>query len=89
VPITLHIPPRLQVVTEKQKYITIPSAETLQDALLQLVSQYPKIKNSLFITKGRLSPYLRLSINDEIISDLNAPLPSDCDVIIFAAIAGG
>ncbi|HED34537.1 MAG TPA: hypothetical protein ENJ08_10020 [Gammaproteobacteria bacterium] len=87
--ITMHIPSRLQAVTGNQPFIYVPFADNLLEALQLLASHCPDIKNSLFDMDNQINPYIRLSVNDVIVSDLTTPLSDNSDVFIFAAIAGG
>jgi len=87
--VTLHIPSRLQTVTGNQPFVSIPSANNLLEALQLLASHCPDIKSSLFDKDNRLNPYIRLCINDVIVSDLTTPLSDNSDIVIFSAIAGG
>ncbi len=87
--VTMHIPSRLQMVTGHQPFINIPSANNLLEAMQQLANHCPDIKSSLFDKDNRLNPYIRVSVNDVVVSDLTTPLPDNSDVVIFSAIAGG
>lgn len=87
--VTMHIPSRLQTLTGGQPFISIPSASNLLEALQQVTCHCPDIKSSLFDKENRLNPYIRLSVNDVIVSDLTTPLSDNSDIVIFAAIAGG
>ncbi|VAW61333.1 hypothetical protein MNBD_GAMMA11-829, partial [hydrothermal vent metagenome] len=85
---TIHISPQLQPVT-RQASLTLFSANNLLEALLKLTSHCPDIKSSLLDANDQLNPYIRLSVNNTLVSDLATPVPDNSDIVIFAAIAGG
>ena len=88
-PITIHLPSRLQTITQQHSPLTIPDASNLQDALVQLTDFCPEIKNSLYDSKSRLNAYIRLSVDGVIVSDFETSLTSDSEIVIVAAVAGG
>jgi len=87
---TIHIPSPLQALTQQQPLITLDDCtHNVLEALLELARHYPDIKNSLFHSDTQLNPYIRLCINNTLVSDLTTPLSTNDEIIILTAIAGG
>jgi len=87
----VHIPTPLRQFTGKQPTIEL-SAETVGQALTDLVSQHSELRRHLFTQDGKLRGFVNVYLNDEDIRFLqqeNTPLQQSDELYIVPSIAGG
>lgn len=68
------------------------SAKNLKRLLNKLVKDYPKLKEVLFVRKGKqkeLNDHIIIMIDGLSARNLDAPLKDGATVMIFSAISGG
>jgi len=74
------------------KSVCSVNAETVRDALMQLVNEHPDLKPQLLDENNRLLAYLQVFVNEDNIRDLNdleTELHDRDEVLIIPALAGG
>jgi len=89
--ITLRIPTPLRPYTAGQTVVTVQGAN-VQEALQDLVTQYPQLQKHLFNEAGELRPFVNLFLDDEDIRHLqgtNTLLKDGDKLMIIPSIAGG
>jgi molybdopterin synthase sulfur carrier subunit len=89
--VKIRIPTPLQSMTEQNAEIQV-SAATLGEALVELQSQYPAIKERLRDDNGKIRRFINLYVNDEDIRFLQneeTPIKDGDEISIVPAIAGG
>ncbi len=90
--ITIHVPTVLRRFTENREAVEL-SAETVRDALAQLVAHYPSLEKHLFDQDGRLRSFVNVYLGENDVRHLSRKhdtLLSDGDVLtIVPSIAGG
>ncbi len=65
---------------------------TLQDLLDNLTCQYPKLKDTLYNTEGKVDSFVNIFVNDKptyIDQESEVTLKDGDEILIFPAIAGG
>ena len=90
--ITILIPSPMRRFTDDNDTVTLESAETADDALVQLVAKYPDTKRPLRDDSGNIRRSVNIYINDEDIRFLqgkDTALKSGDSISIVPAIAGG
>lgn len=88
---TIRIPPPLRKLTNDQEIIEI-QAPTIGDAIAELQSRYPGIKERLVDDRGEVRRFVNVYVNEEDIRFLEnqrTPLRDGDEVSIIPAIAGG
>jgi MoaD family protein len=88
--VKVDIPTPLREHTGGKAQVEVEGA-TVQEALKDLVRQFPNIAAKLF-DQGRLRPYINVFVNDEDIrylDDLNTPVKDGELVALIPAVAGG
>ncbi|HWQ84856.1 MAG TPA: ubiquitin-like small modifier protein 1 [Anaerolineales bacterium] len=88
---TLKIPTPLRPYASGQGEFTV-QAETVAEALDELVSQHPALKQHLFAETGELRAFVNLFLNEEDIRHLQGvqtPLGERDKLILIPSIAGG
>ena len=64
----------------------------LKELIQELVKTYPTLKNELYTTKGEITEYVSIFINDKPITALkgiNSTLKNGDNVIFFTPVSGG
>jgi adenylyltransferase/sulfurtransferase len=87
----IKIPTPLRPYTASQSEIQV-EANNIDEALLDLVRQYPGLEKHLFAEDGQLRPYVNLFLDEEDIRHLqggDTQLTEDDRVLIIPSIAGG
>ncbi|HIP62804.1 MAG TPA: MoaD/ThiS family protein [Archaeoglobus profundus] len=74
-----------EVVGKKEIEI---SATTVLDLLIKLSNEYPELKQLIF-RDNKISDYVNIVINCEIVQELNTKLNKDDVVAIFPPVSGG
>ncbi len=88
---TLRIPTPLRPYADGQTVVTVQGAN-VREALQDLVTQYPQLKQHLFNEAGDLRPFVNLFLGEEDIRHLqgvDTPLKEDDKLVIIPSIAGG
>jgi molybdopterin synthase sulfur carrier subunit len=87
----VRIPTPLRKLTNNEEVIEVTSA-TIGDAITELQSRYPGIKERLVDDKGEVRRFVNVYVNEEDIRFLqnqNTPLKDGDEISIIPAIAGG
>jgi MoaD family protein len=90
-PIKVLIPSPLRPYAGKQSAAEV-TAQTVGEALTDLVAQHPDLRQHLFSEDGRLRSFVNVYVNDEDIRYLNkddTPLKESDTVMIVPSVAGG
>jgi len=85
------IPTPLRKYTDNQAEVRV-EGKTIHEALSQLVTSYPNLKNNLFDEKGAIRAYVNIFVEDDNIRDLKGEktaLEESSTVSLVPAIAGG
>jgi molybdopterin converting factor small subunit len=88
---TLRIPTPLRTYTAGQSEIAV-QGETVEEAMLDLVSQNPSLKPHLYNGNGQLRPFVNLFLGEENIKDLQGmktPIGEEDRILLIPSIAGG
>lgn len=88
---TIIIPTPLRKFTENSTTFDT-SGGTVAEALQELVTKFPSIRQQLYDDQNQIRPFINLYIGDEDIRSLekeNTPLASGATLSIVPAIAGG
>ena len=88
---TIIIPTPLRKFTDNSSKLNV-RAGTVEEALLDLSTNYPDLKKHLLDEQGQIRTFLNIFIGEEDIRDLQAgktSLRDDSVVSIVPAIAGG
>jgi molybdopterin converting factor small subunit len=88
---TIRIPTPLRAYTNGQNEIAV-EGQTVGEALENLVSLHPALRQHLFSSEGRLRAFVNLFLNDENIKDLNGvdtPIGPTDRLMLIPSIAGG
>jgi len=64
------------------------SATTVLDLLIKLANEYPELKQLIF-RDNKISDYVNVAINCEIVQNLNTKLKENDVVAIFPPVSGG
>ncbi len=87
---TIRIPTPLRSYTGGQGEITV-SGQTVQEALDDLLRQYPDLQKHL-LSEGKLRSFVNVFVGDEDVRYLNGmetPIAPDARLMIVPSIAGG
>ena len=87
----IHIPTPLRQYAGKQATVDV-KAESIADALSDLVAQHPDLRRHLYTDDGKLRAFVNVYLNDEDVRYLQkeATAVKDGDTIsIVPSIAGG
>jgi molybdopterin converting factor small subunit len=87
----LRIPTPLRTYTEGQSEVKV-SGETVGEAMNQLISLHPALRQHLYSGSGELRPFVNLFLNEEDIRHLQGvetSLKADDQLMIIPSIAGG
>jgi len=90
-PKKVRIPTPLRKLTNNEDVIEVTSG-TIGDAITELQSRYPGIKERLVDDKGEVRRFVNVYVNEEDIRFLqnqNTPLKDGDEISIIPAIAGG
>jgi len=88
---TLRIPTPLRVYTDGQSDVPV-KGPTVSDALIELVTRHPAIKQHIFKENGDLRPFVNLFKGEENITFLQGlmtPVGENDSLRIIPSIAGG
>lgn len=89
--IVIRIPTPMRSYTEGLKEVEV-SAETVGEALCEVVQRYPSIKQHLYDEADKLRPYVNVFINEEEIRTLrgeDTPIKEGDRLMIVPSLAGG
>ncbi len=87
----VRIPTPLRKLTNNEEIVEVNSA-TIGEAITELQSRYPGIKERLVDEKGEVRRFVNVYVNEEDIRFLqnqNTPLKEGDEISIIPAIAGG
>ena len=87
----VRIPTPLRKLTNNEEVVEVEGA-TIGDAITELQSRYPGIKDRLVDEKGEVRRFVNVYVNEEDIRFLQnqaTPLKDGDEVSIIPAIAGG
>lgn len=82
------IPSALRSYTGRQSEIDATAA-TIDELLRELDRRYPGFRFRIVDEQDSMRPHIKITVNAEIVSALNAPLHSDDAVAIIMAFSGG
>jgi molybdopterin converting factor small subunit len=87
---SIKIPTPLRAYTDSEAKVSVAGA-TVQEALSNLVDQYPELKPHLF-ADGKLRNFVNVFLGDEdirFLDGVDTELEADSDLRIIPSIAGG
>lgn len=90
-PIKILIPTPLRPYAGKQSIIEV-TAQTIGEALSDLVGQYPDLRKHLYSEEGKLRSFVNVYLNDEDIRYLSkdaTPVKETDTIAIVPSVAGG
>ena len=90
-PVKVRIPTPLRKLTNNEEIVEV-NASTVRDAIVQLQSRYPGIKERLLDDDGSVRRFVNVYVNEEDIRFLQnqeTPIKSGDEISIIPAIAGG
>jgi sulfur-carrier protein len=91
--ITIHIPGPLRAFTDGRAEVELSAtAATLRDALDQLGSLYPGIRDRILTEQGALREHVNIFVGNEnsrYTGGMNTPVPPGSVISIVPAITGG
>lgn len=90
-PVKVRIPTPLRKLTNNEEIVEV-NASTVRDAITQLQSRYPGIKERLLDDDGSVRRFVNVYVNEEDIRFLQnqeTPIKSGDEISIIPAIAGG
>jgi len=90
-PKKVRIPTPLRKLTNDEEIVEV-SAGTIADAILELQTRFPGIKDRLMDDKGEVRRFVNVYVNEEDIRFLQnqqTPLKDGDEISIIPAIAGG
>jgi len=88
---TIIIPTPLRKYTDQKRSFNTEK-KNLEEALQDLVDQYPEVKNNLLDENGEVRSYIKIYIGDDEVNPAengSYALQEDTEVSIVPAIAGG
>ncbi len=92
-PVTFHIPGALREFTAGHGQVEIDrSPATLADALSDLWTLYPGVRDRIVNEQGQVREHINIFIGDENIrytGGLASPVPAGCQISIVPAVSGG
>ena len=89
--VKVRIPTPLRKLTNNEEIVEV-DAKTIRDAILELQSRYPGIKERLLDDDGSVRRFVNVYVNEEDIRFLQnqeTPIKDGDEVSIIPAIAGG
>jgi molybdopterin converting factor small subunit len=87
---SIKIPTPLRAYTDSEAKVSV-AGTTVQEALSNLVEQYPELKPHLF-ADGKLRNFVNVFLGDEdirFLDGVDTELEADSDLRIIPSIAGG
>jgi molybdopterin converting factor small subunit len=87
---SIKIPTPLRAYTDSEAKVSV-AGTTVQEALTNLVNQYPELKPHLF-ADGKLRNFVNVFLGDEdirFLDGVDTELEADSDLRIIPSIAGG
>jgi sulfur-carrier protein len=91
--VTFHIPGALREFTAGHGQVEIDlSPATLADALSDLWTLYPGVRDRVVNEQGQVRQHINIFIGDENIrytGGLASPVPAGCQISIVPAVSGG
>ncbi|MBI4659405.1 MAG: MoaD/ThiS family protein [Verrucomicrobia bacterium] len=90
-PVKVRIPTPLRKLTNNEEIVEV-QAKTVRDAIAELQTRYPGIKERLIDTDGSVRRFVNVYVNEEDIRFLQnqeTPIKSGDEISIIPAIAGG
>jgi sulfur-carrier protein len=92
-PVTFHIPGALREFTAGQSSVKIErSPTTLADALSDLWTLYPGVRDRIATEQGEVREHINIFIGDENVrytGGLASPVPPGSEISIVPAVSGG
>jgi len=88
---TIRLPSPLRTYGDGRTEVTV-DADTVNDALTQLTTQYPKLRPHLFGDDGALRNFVNVYLNQEAVRDLGGeqtPVKDGDTITIVPSVAGG
>lgn len=90
-PVKVRIPTPLRKLTNNEELVEV-NAATVRDAITELQTRYPGIKERLLDDDGAVRRFVNVYVNEEDIRFLQnqeTPIKSGDEISIIPAIAGG
>ncbi|MBM3841402.1 MAG: MoaD/ThiS family protein [Verrucomicrobia bacterium] len=90
-PVQVRIPTPLRKLTNNEELVEV-NAATVRDAITELQTRYPGIKERLLDDDGAVRRFVNVYVNEEDIRFLQnqeTPIKSGDEISIIPAIAGG
>ena len=90
--VTVFIPTPLRPYSAQQSSVKVNAAQTVGEALANLVSQHPDLRKHLFSEDGKLRSFVNVYLNDEDIRFLAkdaTPVKETDTITIVPSVAGG
>lgn len=87
----VRIPTPLRKLTNNEEVVEI-NAPTIAEAIAQLQSRYPGIKERLVDERGEVRRFVNVYVNEEdirFLQDQQTPLKNGDEISVIPAIAGG
>ena len=92
-PVEVSIPGPLRPFARNQSRVALETrAATVEDALAELWSLYPGLKDRVVTEDGRIRPHVNVFVDANNVRDLDGMatrLPAACEIAILPAISGG
>lgn len=85
------LPASFRPFTGGQRNVTV-EADSTNEAIDQLVTKLPELKQHVIDQNGNLQPYINLFVDNQQVSDLKADstaLKDGSEILIISALAGG
>lgn len=89
--VKVRIPTPLRKLTNNEEIVEV-NANTVRDAIVQLQSRFPGIKERLLDDDGSVRRFVNVYVNEEdirFLQDQETPIKSGDEISIIPAIAGG
>ncbi|MFN3194165.1 MAG: ubiquitin-like small modifier protein 1 [Aureliella sp.] len=89
---TIKLPANLRPLCDNQSSLAVDHAETVNEAVHQLVEQFPKLRDRLLTEEGDLLGHVSLFLNSTSVRDLQGletSLPANSELLLVTALAGG
>jgi molybdopterin synthase sulfur carrier subunit len=90
-PTKVRIPTPLRKLTHNEEVVEV-TASTVAEAIAELQSRYPGIRERLVDEKGEVRRFINVYVNEEdirFLKDQQTPLKEGDELSIIPAIAGG
>jgi molybdopterin converting factor small subunit len=86
--VTVHVPTPLRSYTAQRAEVTVEGS-VLWDVLAALDRRFPGFRFRIITEQDTIRPHIRLFVNEQQVTNLQAPLQPDDHVHIICALSGG